>query len=406
MHPSKRALGTTLRARLAGFPVVAVVGARQTGKSTMARNVGGDDRLYVTLDSLSALDQARRAPMELLGRASRMTLDEVQRVPDLLLALKEEVDQDRSPGRFLLTGSANLLLMARVSESLAGRAIYLNLWPMTRREKLGLGAAGAWSIFFEHEPSTWADALPADPAPGDAWRRLAVEGGYPDPGFNFRDDAARREAWYDGYVQSYLERDLRELAAVHDLPAFQRLMRAVCLRVGGLLNRSDLARDVGLPLTTAQRYLDLMATSYQLVLLPAYSVNRTKRLTKSPKVFWSDCGLALHIAGESEPRGAHLENLVLQDLLVWKELQTGRPQILHWRTQKGAEVDFVIEWRGRVLPVEVKAGRTVTLKGAEPMKVFLEEYGDVAPGGVILYDGDAVFWTAENILAVPWGRVL
>lgn len=401
-----RATTPLLRRRLETFPVVVVTGARQTGKSTVARALGSPERLYLSLDDPEILALATERPRELLARADRLTIDEVQRAPDLLLSVKMDVDASRAPGRFLLTGSANLLLMQRVADSLAGRAVYLTLWPLTRREKLGLGACGLWATLFEHDPTHWPTALPADPVPGEPWQRLATEGGYPVPGFHLRTDPSDAADWFDGYVQTYLERDLRDLAAIQDLPGFQRLMRAAALRVGGILNLSDLARDVSVANTTAQRYLDLLVTSYQVVLLPSYSANRTKQLVKRPKIYWNDPGLALHLGGETAPRGAHLENLILQDLLVWKELQPGLPQVLYWRTAKDAEVDFVIEWRGRLLPIEVKAARTVSYGDTKSLRTFLEEYPDMADAGVVLYDGTETTWVAKGVLAVPWGRVV
>jgi len=400
-----RAIETVLRRRLETFPVVAVVGARQTGKSTLAGRIPEDDRLYVTLDDVDARDQAERTPHELLSRAPRMTVDEVQRAPDLLLAIKQEVDRNRAVGRFLLTGSANLLLMRRVSESLAGRAVYLTLWPLTSAEQAGLGRTGRWSVFFDEPPARWREAVSSlEVDVHEPWETLARRGGYPVPAYQMNEDEARA-TWFDGYVKTYVERDLRDLSAVENLADFRRLMRAACLRVGNVLNQTELARDVGLPPSTAQRYLALLETSFQLVRLEAFAVNRTKRLTKSPKLYWSDTGLALHLSGEA-PRGAHMENIVLHDLLAWREGRTNNPQVLYWRTTKGAEVDFVIEWGDRVLPVEVKSGARVRTSDARHLRVFLDEYADLAPAGVLLYGGEEVFWIGENILAVPWRRVL
>ena len=401
-----RAIEPVLRKRLGDLPVVVVIGARQTGKSTLAQRIPGGDRLYVTLDDVDARGQAQRSPEELLRRAARMTLDEVQRTPDLLLSIKREVDRERSPGRFLLTGSANLHLMRQVSESLAGRAAYLTLGPLTPAEQAGLGRSGRWSLFFEESPTRWREAVSSLPIDvREPWETIAIRGGYPIPAYHMTDPEARR-AWFDGYVQTYLERDLRDLAAVDNLADFQRLMRAASLRVGNLLNQAELARDVGLPPSTAQRYLGLMETSVQLVRLGAFAVNRTKRLTKSPKLFWTDTGLALHLAGEGRPRGEHLENLVLNDLLAWREGRPHHPQILYWRTAKGAEVDFVVEWGDRVLPIEVKSGKHVRINDSRHLRAFLDEYPDLAPAGVVLYDGEDTFWAGDNILAAPWRHVL
>ena len=409
MHPPHylpRAVHPLLEARLSAFPVVVITGARQTGKSTLARAVGGAERTYLTLDDLSVLDQATRAPDQLVSRGSPITLDEVQRAPELLLAVKRAVDEDRVPGRFLLTGSTNLELQQGISETLAGRAIYLTLWPMTAGEAAGAGRTGPWSTFLDEAPGDWLEALtPAVKGNRGAWREVAARGGYPDPALRMR-TADDRAAWFEGYLRTYVERDLQQLAAIDNLVGFQRLVRAAALRIGSVLNRADLARDVGLPPTTAQRYLDLLETSYQLIPLPAYSVNRTKRLVKSPKLYWSDTGFAAHLAAADELRGAHLENLILHDLLVWRELRAHRPQLLYWRTSKGAEVDFVIEAPERLLPVEVKTASNLRVRDARHLTTFLDEYSDTASHGVVLYDGDEAYWLTDRVIAVPVGWVV
>lgn len=401
-----RALTGPLRAALDVLPVVVVTGARQTGKSTLVRELlDADDRVYLTLDDYDVLAQARDAPDQLVRRAHRMTLDEVQRSPDLLHAIKSAVDEDRRAGRFLLTGSANLLLMREVSESLAGRATYLTLWPLTRREQLGLGEAGRWSALLDTSPTEWLDLLADDDAPAEDWRDLARRGGYPTPSNELTGPTARG-IWFDGYIRTYLERDLQELSAVQNLVDFRRLMAAASLRVGQLLNQTELGRDVGLPQPTVHRYLNLLETSYQLVRIPAYAVNRTKRLIKSPKLFWADTGLALHLAGESEPRGAHLENLIAQELVAWRDAQLERPTILYWRTTTGEEVDFVIEAGRHLLPIEVKAAPRVRPADARHLRTFRAEYPDRALPGLLIYTGEETYWLTEDVLAVPWWRVV
>ena len=156
-------------------------------------------------------------------------------------------------------------------------------------------------------------------------------------------------------MRTYLERDLQDLAAISALPDFRRLMRAACLRFGQLVNQTELGRDVALPQATVHRWLNLLETSYQLVRLPAYAVNRTKRLIKAPKLYWGDTGVALHLGEIEEPRGAHLENLVLHDLLAWRDARLERAELGYWRTASGEEVDLVIEAGGRLLPIEIKA---------------------------------------------------
>ena len=395
-------LGRALRV----MPVAVLTGARQTGKSTLARmHPIGAGRSYFTLDDFGVLEQAQREPDALAARAVRITLDEVQRVPHVLLAIKRLVDEGRVAGRFLLTGSANLLLMKEVGETLAGRASYLTLWPMTRREQGGSARPGMWTELLDASPRSWRDVLLAEPAEAEPWVALARRGGYPVPAHELTDDDDRR-LWFEGYAATYLERDIPRLSAIEGITDLRRLMAAACLRIGGLLNQADLARDVDLAPSTVQRYLNLLEVSFQLVRLPAYSVNRTKRLVKSSKLYWSDTGLALHLAGDAHPRGPHLENLVLCDLLAWAGARVDRSEILFWRTTKGAEVDFVIETGRRLLPVEVKAAASARPSDVRHVHTFLDEYSDMAQCGILLYDGEETFWLTDRVLAAPWWRVL
>jgi len=385
------------------MPVVVLTGARQTGKSTLARVAGGD-RPYLSLDDLDVLEQATREPDALVRRAPRLTLDEVQRAPSLLLAVKRAVDGQRRRGRFLLTGSANLLLMTTVSESLAGRASYLTLWPMTRREQRGLGRCGLWQELLDTRDERWVDVLDSHRLDSEDWRGLARRGGYPTPALELA--AADRETWFSSYAQTYLERDVHQLSAVSSLPDLRRLMRAVCLRLGQLVNQTELGRDVALPQPTVHRWLNLLEASYQLVRLPAYSVNRTKRLIKAPKLYWSDTGLALHLSG-GEPGGPHLENLVLCDLLAWRDGHVARrPEVLYWRTATGEEVDFVIEAGESLLPIEVKATPRPRTGDITHLLSFREEYGARCRPGLLLHTGTTVEWLHPGVLAAPWWALL
>ena len=388
------------------MPVTVLTGARQTGKSTLVRDLApAGRRPYFTLDDLDILDQASSASDDLVARADRLTLDEVQRAPRLLLAVKRAVDRRRVAGRFVLTGSANLLLMHQISETLAGRATYLTLWPMTRREQLGMGRGGIWQELLDAKDDEWPGVVAAQRSAPEDWRGLARRGGYPVPATDLHSDD-ERATWFAGYVQTYLERDLRAFSAVTSLPDFRRLMRATCLRLGQLLNQSELGRDVSLPQPTVHRWLNLLETSYQLVRLPPYAVNRTKRVIKTAKVYWADTGLALHLAGLGEPSGSHLENLVLNDLFAWRDTRPDRPEVLYWRTATGEEVDFVIEAGRMLLPIEVKATSRPHVADARHLHSFREEYGRRCRPGLVLHAGDAVEWLAPGILAAPWWKIL
>jgi predicted AAA+ superfamily ATPase len=403
-----RAAEAWLRRVMEVFPVVVMMGARQVGKSTLARKIADQDgRPYFSLDDLDVRAVAEADPSGLLARSERLVIDEVQRVPDLLLSIKQAVDMDRPrrPGRFLLTGSANLLLMEGLSESLAGRAGYVTLWPFTRGELLGRGRTGLWNLIVNEPPAAWVDGLEVAGLPRAPWQEVVRRGGYPTPSYELADPEAAG-IWFDGYLRTYLERDLQQLASIDGLVDFRRLMRIAGLRVGGLAVQSEMARDADLPHSTARRYLNLLETSFQIVRVEPFAGNRTKRVVKSPKLFWNDTALALRVAGETEPRGAHLENLVLTDLAAWKDTRAGSPQVLYWRTYDGREVDFVIETGSSVVAIEVKATDRPRPRDWAHLVEFRERYGEVMKGGLLLHAGERTEWVSERVLSVPWWRVV
>lgn len=392
---------------MARSPVVVLTGARQTGKTTLARDILGRGRVYRTLDDMASLEQAQREPDSLVSARQPVTVDEIQRSPDLLLAIKRRVDERRSPGQFLLTGSANLALLARVSETLAGRAVYKTLMPLTGSELAGAGGCGRWSELVQN-----AEPLESKAAEKHDWAGAILAGGLPPAALST--GAAARTEWFDGYVRTYLERDLQQLASIDNLPDFRRLLRIAALRTGRIVNQSDMARDAGLSQPTAHRYLNLLEASHLLFRLPAYAVNRTKRLIKAPRLFLADPGLACFLAGihtalqlkASDMFGFLLENLVLGDLLAWRETQTPAPEILYWRTTSGTEVDFVIEHRGMLVAVEVKATAQPRLDHARGLIAFSEEYRKTCRFGILLHTGRDASRLAKSVWSIPLASAL
>jgi len=402
-----RCLAPALRAALSRAPAVVLIGAGQTGKTTLARELVGEARGYVTLDDVEMAERAERDPDTLLDGPGLVTIDEVQRSPRLLLAIKQRVDRNRQAGQFLLIRSSNPALLGRVSESLADRALYKTLMPMTCSERAGGGGCGPWGTLLTSPRDLRGRAVQRMD-----WRKAALSGGLP-PAAVARDAQTRME-WLDRYVRTHLERNLQTLSTIEHLAAFRRLLRTVALRMGRLMNQSDMGRDAGLSQPTAHRYLALVEASHLLYRLPAYTVRQTKRLISAPRLFLCDTGLACFLAGlhtpdelaSSDIAGSILENLVLGDLLVWKETLTPAPEVLCWRTSTGKAVAFVIESEGVLVPVEVKAGRRPRLHDANGLDAFLDEYADCAPHGILVHTGDTVEPLSSRVWAVPLSLAL
>lgn len=389
------------------YPVVVVTGARQVGKSTLLLNAEPfRDWRFHTLDDFAVLRQARETPQELWAGTDRVVLDEVQRAPELLLAIKQAVDRDPGRRRFVLSGSANLLLMRRVSESLAGRAMYFILRPMTLGEIHRVSPPDVLSRVLNGD---WPAEETLPNAPADPVEHL-LRGFLPALLTIERPEAWIR--WWSGYVATYLERDLRQFSQVEDLLDFRRLMELLALRSGQVLNQSELGRDARLSQPTVHRYLNLLETTQLFERLRAYTVSRTSRLLKSPKVFWNDPGLAVFLSGyfgledlrRARELGAYFETLIFHHLQVLAGLMTPPARLYFWRTQRGQEVDFVVEHGRRLAAIEVKQAMQVSYGDVASLRAFLEEYPEAA-GGVLLYGGRAIRRLGERIVALPWTMV-
>ena len=384
-----------------------LVGARQTGKSTLALAVAAQQHpsRYLTLDDAPVLAAASGDPVGFLtGLQGDVVLDEVQLAPELFRSLKAAVDRDRRPGRFLLTGSAQVLLLPRLSESLAGRMEVLTLWPLSQREIEG-GVGSFVDAAFGTAP------LSSLPAPGtdleDVCSRVAA-GGYPE--VRTLRGARRRSAWFASYVTTILRRDVRDIANVEGLVTMPSLLSLLAARSSGLMNVSELSRSAGIKLTTLNRYLSLLETVFLIRRLPAWSPNVGKRLVKSPKLHFVDTGLAAHLLGVDErglmasPQalGPLLETFVVNELekdLGWAGTQA---RLFHFRSAERREVDVVIEDRsGRVVGVEVRASATPTQSDFDGLRALQSLLGRRFVRGVVLHLGDARLPFGDGLEAAP-----
>ena len=400
-----RHITSLLHEALDDRPVVLLNGARQVGKSTLAQTLtDGASAQYLTLDDATVLAAAIRDPSGFVaGLGDRVILDEVQRAPDLFLALKSAVDRDRRAGRFLLTGSANVFVLPRVSESLAGRMEILTLWPLSQGEIEGQVEGFVDTLFAKTFAPSRLQAFSRE----ELLERL-VRGGFPE--IVDKSSETRRRAWFGSYTTSILQRDVRDLTNVEDLAALPRLLSLLAARATALLNYSELSRSSGIPASTLKRYFALLEATFLVLTLPAWSTNLSKRLVKSPKLLLNDTGLLASSLGlnserfEEDPRlaGPILENFVLMEIrkqIAWSRTQ---PSMFHYRTQAGQEIDLLLEDAGgRVVGVEVKAGGTVQEKDVRVLQDLADALGPRFMRGVVLYTGERAVPFSEKIFALP-----
>lgn len=401
-----RSLGPDLVRDLTLYPVVAVMGARQVGKSTLCQRLAREfGFVHRTLDDRDVRAQALTDPegfLEELGDQGAF-LDEVQRVPELMLALKAVIDREQRAGRYLLSGSNQPKVGHAVSDSLLGRATYRTLRPLTLSELRFDEQHPGWSFLFGGSERAVLEELERRSASGGAlsWQEVVKTGGFP------RAVAApveHRLRLLDDYVSVFSNRDIRDLIAIESNARFEAFLRITAARTGQVLNVSSISNDLGVPVSTIRRWLEALQRSYLTETVPAYSRNASERVIKSPKIFVVDSALALAAAREPEPTGFHLENLVASDLQVWKD---GRParSIYHWRLSSGQEVDFVLEEHAKLLPVEVKASTSVGKSDVRHIRTFIELHSNSARGLILSCD-PRIRVVATGIIGSPWWAVL
>jgi len=405
----QRHITPIIMAALRDTPVVLLHGARQTGKTTLVRAIaeGQYPAEYRTFDDPAVLAAAQEDPLGFINSFDGpAVLDEIQRVPKLALTIKYAVDRDRRPGRFLLTGSANVLQIPNLSDSLAGRLEIQMLWPFSQGEIEGVTESFIDFIFGNRFSKS--GQRHRDHKKGSTLIDRVILGGYPE--VQKRKDSARRQNWFISYIDTLLQRDVRDLANIEGLTMLPRLLALLASRAGSLLNYADIARSVQIPQTTLKRYLALLETTFLIQLLPPWSSNLGLRLVKSPKLYISDSGLLVHLLSADRERlqanaiqfGHVLENFVVMELrkqASWSKMQS---RLYHYRTQSGHEVDIVLEGQGgRIVGIEVKVGATISSDDFKGLRHLAETVGDQFHRGVLLYGGNESLPFGDKLHAVP-----
>ncbi|MDR3176729.1 MAG: ATP-binding protein, partial [Desulfovibrio sp.] len=399
---------------LSDTPVVFLRGARQTGKTTLVKQLseessGADNsRRYISLDSATSLAGALDDPTGFLHWLKKpVIIDEAQRASALMLAIKEDVDRERHAGRYLLTGSANILTLPGVADSLAGRMEVLTLYPLSQGEIAGVREDFILALFRRDFPYSGTTAA-------SLTKELLLEamalGGYPE--VLSRSSVKRRAAWFDSYVTTLVERDIRDIANIQDISGLIRLLRLLGARSGTLHNQAELSRSVGIPGSTLGRYIPLLEALFLIWFLPAWSSNLSKRLVKSPKLHICDSGLACHLCGAGAQRladdpilaGRLLESFVAGELLKQSSWTEHPVSLFHYRSQNGEEVDVVLEDKfGRVAAVEVKLAASVAAHDIKAMASLRDALGENFIRGAVVYSGREVIPMGDRIFAVPIG---
>lgn len=396
------------------FPVVLITGARQVGKSTLTLMLTETKwkANYLTFDDITTLNAALYDPDGFIEENSTpVIIDEVQKAPDIFRAIKLNIDRDRKPGKYLLTGSANIMTLKKISETLAGRVAIHELYPFS------------WAEFRQTGNNEIIDKLPTYNSAADLVNELPKEsdinlrsqikklifsGGYPPP--VFMDSEESRNQWFESYRKNYIERDIRDIANLEHIPEFNRLLSIIALRTGQLINFSSISSEVGLPLSTLRRYLALLELTYQIYFIYPYYTNISKRLIKTPKVYYTDTGMVCNITATGNWRTLELQNRdgflietwVANELKKMISYSKQKPNIYFLRSQLGKEIDFVLAYGESIVGIEVKWSQNITKQELKTVEFFLNELKDRINYIIILYPGTRSVVFNKKIAAIPF----
>ncbi len=402
-HYLTRSLEPVVRRALSQFPAVVITGPRQAGKTTLVRHIVGAETSYASLDLPDVRAAAESDPRGFLNSfPAPVVLDEVQRAPGLLPYLRDAIDADRDiPGRYILTGSQNLLLMEQVTESLAGRAAVLTLMPLSQREIDGDPEAGL----------PWEDGTrPGGITTSREWFERLMRTSFPEPALGGTDPAL----WLPSFVASYLERDVRLMRNVGDLHTFDAFLRMVAARTGNILDMSDIARSLGVAVNTVKAWISVLVASHLLLLLPPYHANIGKRLVKRPKLYLLDIGLACHLTGLHDADaaiagplgGALFETAVVMEVHRALLHRGITPELYFWGVSGRSEVDLLVHHEGQLVPLEAKLTETPNPRHGDQIRALRSALpGETRSLGYVVTPGASVLPLGKEVQALPFARL-
>lgn len=391
---------------LTDTPVVVISGPRQSGKTTLAKQVQNQDSIYITLDDLTQYDAAKNDPINFIRnlKTERTIIDEVQRVPELFLAIKQSVDENRMPGRFLLTGSSNAMMLPSLADALAGRMEIINLLPLTTCEIEGRNSTFFEKIFNNIAPTS------QDKRIRDKLITKILSGGFPEP--YGRKNQERRNIWYQHYMNSIIQKDLNDLGRIEHINVMPKLIRLLANQVGQLVNYSEVANKLGISHPTVSQYITLLEQLYIFERLPAWHKNENKRLVKTPKIQIIDSGLLCalrrltekNILNEPHILGHLVESYVFNEIKRLSTWYVERIDFSFYRDKDQTEVDLILEnYAGHLIAIEIKASATITSFDFHGLRKFQNSAGKQFLMGIILYDGDHTTQHGDQLYSIPIG---